>query len=78
MNMDLISKRDLHKRIVAVVDPQGGYKIKHDIPGEAIICNVPTLEIAGCIVKALRERQISRIALHILAVKHTTKRRKIK
>jgi len=77
--MDLINKRDLHKRIVAVPDLHSrdmGYRIKHDIPGEQVHCWVSSLEIAGCIVKALRERQISRIALHLLAKKHTAPKKR--
>ena len=74
--MNLISKRELHKRIVAVPVHHNGFTVKHDIPGEACVIQVPTLEIAGCIVKALRERQVSKIALHLLAKKHTTKKRR--
>jgi hypothetical protein len=72
----LINRRELHKRIVAVPKPvTDGYIVKHDIPGEAIVCEVPTLEIAGCIVAALRDRQLSKLALHLLAKKHVKKRR---
>jgi len=75
--MNLLNKRELHKRIVATLLSNGFYTIKHDIPGEHIICEVPTLEMAGCIVAALRERQVSKLALHLLAKKHTaTKKRR--
>lgn len=44
-----------------------GYVVHHDIPGEAIVCEVPTLEIAGCIVNALRQRQEMKLAIALLA-----------
>lgn len=66
-----LNKREINKRIVAVGMP-GGFKVKHDIPGEAIVCEVPTLEIAGCIVHALRGRQEVRLAHNLLA-KHLQK-----
>lgn len=62
-----INRREIRKRIIAVAIPRGGFKVKHDIPGEAIVCEVPTLSIAGTIVKALRERQEILIASDLLA-----------
>lgn len=67
-----INKAEIRKRIVARAGTDH-YVVKHDIPGEAIICNVPTLELAACIVAALRVRQESKLALHILAKKHVAK-----
>jgi hypothetical protein len=66
-----LNKREINKRIVAVAAP-GCFKVKHDIPDERIVCVVPTLEIAGCIVSALRTRQEIKLAEQLLA-KHLQK-----
>jgi hypothetical protein len=66
-----LNKREIHRRIVAVSLPHA-FRIRHDIPGETIICEVPTLEIAGCIVQALRARQEIKLAEHLLS-KHIQK-----
>ena len=68
-----INRRELRKRIVAVPATNGHFAIKHDIPGEEIVCQVPTLELAGCIVKALRDRQEVKIAERLLA-KHMVRK----
>jgi hypothetical protein len=76
-----LNKREINKRIVAVrssTPPWGrrmAYTIKHDIPDEEIVCQVQTLEIAGCIVQALRARQEVKLAEHLLA-KHVAKKGK--
>lgn len=33
----------------------GDYRVQHNIPGQAIICHVPTVEVGNAIVRALRE-----------------------
>lgn len=71
-----LNKREINKRIIAVAIPAtAGFKVKHDIPFEAIVCEVPSLEIAGCIVKALRQRQEIKLAQHLLG-KHMEKKGK--
>ena len=55
------------RRFIIASPRREGYVVKHSIPGEAIVCEVPTLEIAGCIVKALRERQYLKHAAEVLA-----------
>lgn len=71
-----LNKREINRRIVAVAIPRtNGFSVKHDIPDESIICSVPSLEIAGCIVQALRERQQVKLAHHLLA-KHVQKKGK--
>jgi hypothetical protein len=70
-----MNQRDMKRLIVAVPLRSGGYKVRHDIVGEAIVCEVPTLEIAGCIVKALRERQAIKAAIRLLA-RHMLKKGK--
>lgn len=68
-----LNRREINKCIVATpARGRVGYNVKHDIVGEEIDCWVPTLEIAGCIVKALRERQKIKLAQHLLA-KHMRK-----
>ena len=62
----LLNQREIRKHVVAVRTSHGGYVVKHDIVGEAIVCEVPTLEMAGCIVKALRERLMIKIAAALL------------
>lgn len=39
-----------------------GYTVHHDIPGEAIICEVPSVSIGNAIVRALRERAVAKEA----------------
>jgi len=70
-----LNKREINRRIIAVARDRTSFKVKHDIPGEAIVCEVPSLAIAGCIVKALRERQEVKLAGHLLA-KHIKKKGK--
>jgi hypothetical protein len=65
-----MNQRDIKRLIVAVPLRTGGYKVRHDVVGEAIVCEVATLELAGCIVRALRDRQevkaaTRRLALHM-------------
>lgn len=68
--------REMRKRIVAVsLGANRGFAVRHDIPGEQIVCEVPTLEIAGCIVRALRERCAVRLAEQLLA-RHVEQNRK--
>lgn len=65
-----LNKREINKRIVAypISNNPLTYGIKHDIPGEKFDCEeIPSLEIAGCIVKALRERQALKLAAALLA-----------
>ena len=69
-----LNRREINRRIIAVARPHG-FKVKHDIPGEAIVCEVPTLSLAGCIVKALRARQEVKLAEHLLS-KHIEKKGK--
>lgn len=33
-----------------------GYTVHHDVPGESIICHVPSVSIGNAIVRALRTR----------------------
>lgn len=35
-----------------------GYCVYHEIAGESIICEVPSVAIGNCIVRALRQRQM--------------------
>jgi len=67
-----LNKREINKRIIAVAQ-RDTFVVKHDIPDEFIVCVVPTLEIAGCIVQALRTRQQVKLAQHLLS-KHLTKK----
>lgn len=68
MHDKFINRRELKKRIIVVALPKGrGYQVKHDIPGEQIVCEVPSLELGATIVKALRERQELLIAKRLLA-----------
>lgn len=66
MNHPFLNKRSITKAICAQAKTNGGFVVRHDIKGEAIVCEVPTLEIAGCIVRALRERAMLRLAADIL------------
>ena len=62
-----MNQRELKKRIVAIRLPDDqGYKVKHDIFGELSIILVPTLELAGCIVHCLRQRQQLKAAALLL------------
>jgi len=63
-----MTRKELVKLIVAAPSGSGGYRIRHDLPGEAIVCEVPTLEMAGTIVAALRERALKRMAAGMLGV----------
>jgi hypothetical protein len=71
-----MNQKDIRKFIIAS-PRRDGFVVKHNIPGEAIVCEVPTLEIAGCIVKALRERQHLKQSILLLA-KHMAKKSKVK
>jgi len=64
-NPELINRRSLNKIIIAT--PEGAaFRVRHDIPDEHCEIVVPTLEIAGTIVKALRERQQIKLSLKLL------------
>lgn len=55
------ASRDL-KRAIYLSGLKGsgnGYTVHHDIPGEAIICSVPTVSVGNAIVRALRARAMA-------------------
>ncbi len=39
------------------------YQVHHDIPGEAIVCHVPSTDIGDVIVRALRARAYAKKGL---------------
>lgn len=48
--------REINSRIYLSGMKPNGYTVHHDIDGEAIICEVPSVAIGNTIVKALRLR----------------------
>lgn len=67
-----LGRDDIVRAVHVIATPRGGYAVHHDVEGEAIVCEVPSLEIARCIVKALRDRLV---AVNRPAVPHTKKTR---
>lgn len=49
-----MTKRELSK-LIYLSGHGGDYKVHHHMPGEAIVCHVPTVKIGNAIVRALRE-----------------------
>ena len=59
------TERDIHAAIYLSELLHGNYEVHHHIPGEAIVCCVPSVAIGNAIVRALRARQSERIAAEI-------------
>lgn len=50
-----MTKSEIRRRIYLTGSKTGGYKVVHNMPGECIVCHVPSTKIGNCIVRALRE-----------------------
>ena len=52
-----LTQSEIRRAIFLTSWPRGGgYTVRHDIAGEAVVCEVPTTEIGNTIVRALRDR----------------------
>lgn len=55
------TERDIRSAIY-LCGIRGSYDVHHDIPGEAIVCHVSSVDVGNAIIRALRARQSERIA----------------
>lgn len=42
------------KKAIFLTGTGGSYQVRHDIPGQSIVCHVPSVRIGNAIVAALR------------------------
>lgn len=55
-----MTQREIKRAIYLSGVKSTGYTVHHDVPGESIVCEVPSVDVGNTIVRALRERQAPR------------------